>query len=141
MEVAGAEMADVVAVGNSGWLKTVSDSPYMTAFVGGREVAEEDKDTEGPAGPCLRAYWAGSEGCRWLAEECMHNHSLGDLEGARGVQLAEEPCEGPSAAGRFVKLVASPCLAAECGPFGYPVLHAGRRQPHSVSAAMRREYA
>lgn len=113
----------------------------MTAFVGGREVAEEDKDTEGPAASCLRAYLADSEGCRWPAGECMHNRLLGDLEGARGVQLAEKPCEGPSAAGRFVKLVVSPCLAAGCELFGYPVLHAGRRQPHSVSAATRREYA
>lgn len=133
MEVAaGAETAEAVAVGSSEYLKTVSGSLDMTAFAGGREVAEEGKDTDGPAEPCLMAYWAGFGDCRWPAEECMHSHLPEALEGARGVRLAEGPCEAPSSAGRFVKLVASPSLAAVCVPFEYFVLHAEQRQHHSV---------
>lgn len=138
---AGAETDEIVAVGNSEYLRIVSGSPNMSAFVGGREAAEEGKDTGGPAEPCLKAYWAGSVGCIWPAEGCMHSRSLDVLVAGRGVQLTEGPCEAPSSVGRFVKLVASPFLAAGCGPFGFLVLHAGQRRPHSVPAAMLRKYA
>ena len=133
-------MVVVVVVGSSEGQKTAYGFPYMTAS-GGREVAEEGKDTGAPAEACLEAWWAGSEGCRWPVGGCMHIHSLEDLGEDHGAQLAEGPCEGPSVACRSVSLVASPCLAAGCGPFEYPVLHVEQRRLRSVSAAMLMGYA
>lgn len=123
-----------VAVGNSGVPRFAFGSPYMTAF-GGHEVVEEGKDTGGLAETYSKAYWAGSGGCRWPAEECTHIRSPEGLEEAHGGQLAEGPCEGPSVACRFVSLVASPYPVVECGPSGF-LVRVERRQLHSVSVAM-----
>lgn len=71
----------------------------------------------------------------------MHNRSLEDPEEGRGVRLVEIPCEGPSAARHFVRLVAIPYLAAECAPSGDLALYVERRRLHWASAAMLMECA
>lgn len=106
-------------------------SPYTAAC----EAEEAGKDTDDRAEACL-----GSAGCRWPAEECMHNHSPEGLGEARGGLPVEGPCEEACVACRFASQAVSRFVAEGCVPSGYPVQHAEQRQRRLVWAEMLREY-
>lgn len=105
-------------------------SPYTAAC----EAEAEDKDTDDRAGPCL-----GSAGCRWPAEECMHNHSPEGPGEARGGLPVEGPCEEACVACHSASQAVSQFVAEGCEPSGYPARHAEQMRRRLVWAVMLRE--